>query len=189
MSKPPSTQYNIPGAPDSLTQDELYVTRDTVQVSMEAFGEQGKAIKGQNMTIMACNDTLKRDAGEYGELLVSGGKLLEGEEPLSVSEGDVVSLLESILNRSSVSSQCRNYALTALMKLSVRFASQADRIKVYFGGFMFVHAPPITTTHSTQGTTPHQLAEIRMMPSETVPEGITAFMNMNSQGWLCFFRH
>lgn len=61
---------------------------------------------------------------------MSKGELLEGEEPLSVSEGDVVSLLESVLNRSGVSPQCRNFALTALMKLSVRFASQADRIKV-----------------------------------------------------------
>jgi hypothetical protein len=25
---------------------------------MEAIGEQGKSIKGQNMTIMACNDIL-----------------------------------------------------------------------------------------------------------------------------------
>lgn len=81
---------------------------------------------------------------------MSGGKLLEGEEPLSVSEGDVVSLLESILNRSSVSSQCRNYALTALMKLSVRFASQADRIKVHFGSFMFVHAPLPPNKHNAQ---------------------------------------
>ena len=61
---------------------------------------------------------------------MSRGELLEGEEPVSASEGDVVSLLESVLNRSGISSQCRNYALTALMKLSVRFASQADRIKV-----------------------------------------------------------
>ena len=71
-------------------------------------------------------------AGEYGELLVSGSKLLENEEPLTVSEGEVVSLLESVLGRANVSPQCKNYALTALMKLSVRFSGQAERIKVSF---------------------------------------------------------
>ena len=68
--------------------------------------------------------------GEYGELLVSGGKLLEGEQPLTVSEGEVVDVLEGVLNRTGVTPQCRNYALTALMKLSVRFGSQSERIKV-----------------------------------------------------------
>ena len=71
-------------------------------------------------------------AGEYGELLVSGSKLLENEEALTVSEGEVVSLLESVLERTGISPQCKNYALTALMKLSVRFSGQAERIKVSF---------------------------------------------------------
>ena len=62
--------------------------------------------------------------------MVSDGKLMENEEALTVSEEDVVSLLESVLNRANITPQCRNYALTALMKLSVRFSSQAERIKV-----------------------------------------------------------
>ena len=61
---------------------------------------------------------------------MSVGKLLEGEEPLTVSEQGVVSVLESVLNRTNITAQCRNYALTALMKLSVRFSSQSERIKV-----------------------------------------------------------
>ena len=38
-------------------------------------------------------------AGEYGELLVGpeSGKLMEGEQPVSVSEADVVGLLEAVL--------------------------------------------------------------------------------------------
>ena len=71
-----------------------------------------------------------RSAGEYGELLVGGSKLLKNDELLTVSEGDVVSLLESVLDRPNLSPQCKNYALTALMKLSARFSSQAERIKV-----------------------------------------------------------
>ncbi|BDA45799.1 AP-1 complex subunit gamma-1 [Coccomyxa sp. Obi] len=67
--------------------------------------------------------------GEYGELLVRDGPLLDKEEPLSVSAADVVGLLESLLNRPGLQPQCRNYTLTALMKLSTRFPDQADRIK------------------------------------------------------------
>ena len=44
-------------------------------------------------------------AGEYGELLVGGSKLLENEEALTVSEGEVVSLLESVLERTGISGQ------------------------------------------------------------------------------------
>jgi hypothetical protein len=68
--------------------------------------------------------------GEYGELLVRGGALLEGEQALSVGAAEVVGLLEAVLQRPALQPQCRNYLLTALMKLSTRFPDQADRIKV-----------------------------------------------------------
>lgn len=58
-----------------------------------------------------------------------GGALLPGEEPLSVSGAEVVSLLESALQKPKLAAQCRDYALTALMKLSARVPDQADRIK------------------------------------------------------------
>ncbi|KAK9904228.1 hypothetical protein WJX75_007294 [Coccomyxa subellipsoidea] len=67
--------------------------------------------------------------GEYGELLVRGGALLEGEQALSVGAAEVVGLLEAVLQRPALQPQCRNYLLTALMKLSTRFPDQADRIK------------------------------------------------------------
>ena len=68
--------------------------------------------------------------GEYGELLVKGGALLDGEDALSVGPAEVVGLLEAMLQRPGLQPQCRNYTLTALMKLSTRFPDQADRIKV-----------------------------------------------------------
>lgn len=67
--------------------------------------------------------------GEYGELLVRGGPLLEGEQALSVGAAEVVGVLEAVLQRPALQPQCRNYSLTALMKLSTRFPDQADRIK------------------------------------------------------------
>lgn len=57
-------------------------------------------------------------------------RLLENEAPLSGTAADVVGLLEAVLNRRELDAQCKNYTLTALMKLSARFTEQADRIKV-----------------------------------------------------------
>ena len=70
-------------------------------------------------------------AGEYGEMLVGGGQQLLPDEPgVSASSTEVVDVLEGVLNRPGCPQQCRDFALTALMKLSVRFADQAERIKV-----------------------------------------------------------
>lgn len=78
---------------------------------------------------------------------MGGVKLLEGEEALTVSEEEVAGLLEAVLNRQNITPQCRNYALTALMKLSVRFSSQAERIKVYTGSVPL----PLTLMHANPG--------------------------------------
>ena len=44
--------------------------------------------------------------------------------------GDVVALLEGVLSRPEGPHACRDFALTALMKLSVRYPDQAARIQV-----------------------------------------------------------
>ena len=82
------------------------------------------------------DELLLGPSGEYGELLVRDGPLLDKEEPLRVSSADVVGLLESLLNRPGLQLQCRNYTLTALMKLSTRFPDQSDRIKVRAACFL-----------------------------------------------------
>lgn len=75
--------------------------------------------------------------GEYGELLVGGqgGKLLEGEEAVAAGEGDVVGLLEAVLQRPSTSAAVREYTLTALAKLEPKFRGQAQRIKGLIASF------------------------------------------------------
>lgn len=94
------------------------------QLSRQVFA------KKQSMCKSPLNEVYLGASGEYGELLVRDGPLLDKEQPLSVSAAEVVGLLESLLNRPGLQPQCRNYTLTALMKLSTRFPDQADRIKV-----------------------------------------------------------
>uniref|UniRef100_A0A8C6Y1D7 AP-1 complex subunit gamma n=1 Tax=Naja naja TaxID=35670 RepID=A0A8C6Y1D7_NAJNA len=65
--------------------------------------------------------------GEYGDLLVSGQ--CEEEEPIQVTEDEVLDVLESILVSNLTASVTRGYALTAIMKLSTRFTCTVNRIK------------------------------------------------------------
>ena len=64
-------------------------------------------------------------------MLAGGNQQLLADEPgVSASSSEVVDVLEGVLNRPGCPQQCRDFALTALMKLSVRFSDQAERIKV-----------------------------------------------------------
>nr|XP_033797984.1 AP-1 complex subunit gamma-1 isoform X4 [Geotrypetes seraphini] len=65
--------------------------------------------------------------GEYGDLLVSGQ--CEEEEPVQVTEDEVLDILESVLISNMSGSVTRGYALTAIMKSSTRFTSTVNRIK------------------------------------------------------------
>lgn len=71
--------------------------------------------------------------GEYGELLTSGP--CEGGEAVEITEDDVVDVLELIVTGSVCSKVTKFYALNALMKLSTRFNTQADRIQKIIGYF------------------------------------------------------
>ncbi|KAJ8339960.1 hypothetical protein SKAU_G00345930 [Synaphobranchus kaupii] len=66
--------------------------------------------------------------GEYGDLLVSGQ--CEEEEPIQVTEDEVLDVLEGLLVSNMSSPVTRGYSLTAIMKLSTRFSS-INRIKKY----------------------------------------------------------
>jgi AP-1 complex subunit gamma-1 len=67
--------------------------------------------------------------GEFGEALPGPGSagLLEGEEALPLSEGDVVGLVEAALRRPKAPAAVREVALTALAKLSARLPGQVRR--------------------------------------------------------------
>lgn len=77
--------------------------------------------------------------GEFGDLLNSA----EGADadPVNVMEDEIVDFYEKMLSNNQVQLVTKEYAVTSLMKLSVRFASSAPRIKKVvdaFGGNMNV---------------------------------------------------
>ena len=74
-------------------------------------------------------------AGEYGELLLGKADtpLQDGEEPLSVSSQELVQVLETVLSRPTIKPVGREYALTALMKLSTRLPDHSQYIQVTAG--------------------------------------------------------
>eukprot|EP00271_Cylindrocystis_brebissonii_P016401 TRINITY_DN3990_c1_g1_i1.p1 TRINITY_DN3990_c1_g1~~TRINITY_DN3990_c1_g1_i1.p1 ORF type:complete len:916 (+),score=200.04 TRINITY_DN3990_c1_g1_i1:218-2965(+) len=71
--------------------------------------------------------------GEYGEMLTSQAGMLEGEQPVVVSENDVVTALANLFKDARASVAVRAYTLLALLKLTSRFASSAERIQQLIG--------------------------------------------------------
>eukprot|EP00118_Oscarella_pearsei_P028844 m.3080 g.3080 ORF g.3080 m.3080 type:complete len:820 (+) comp9040_c0_seq2:94-2553(+) len=65
--------------------------------------------------------------GEYGDVLLSGA--VEDEEPIDVDETQVLDVLEAVLKSALSSLVTQNFALTAVMKLSVRFSATNERIE------------------------------------------------------------
>ncbi|XP_068691732.1 AP-1 complex subunit gamma-1-like isoform X1 [Montipora foliosa] len=64
--------------------------------------------------------------GEYGDQLFVE---IEEDESLTLTENDVLDVLESLLYSSHSTPITKDYALTAVMKLSTRFSSSLERIK------------------------------------------------------------
>eukprot|EP00123_Amoebidium_parasiticum_P012218 comp21200_c0_seq1/m.28801 comp21200_c0_seq1/g.28801 ORF comp21200_c0_seq1/g.28801 comp21200_c0_seq1/m.28801 type:complete len:832 (-) comp21200_c0_seq1:376-2871(-) len=71
--------------------------------------------------------------GEYGDLLVGGA--VEEEEPVEVSEVDVIDLLENILASNFCTQVTKEYVLMSLMKLTSRFRTGTDRIRKIIGTY------------------------------------------------------
>ncbi|KAJ2895199.1 AP-1 complex subunit gamma-1 [Zalerion maritima] len=69
--------------------------------------------------------------GEYGDTLLRGGKLQEGEDPIQVKEHEVIDLFSSVLNSSYATQVTTQYIVTGLMKLTTRLteSAQIDRVK------------------------------------------------------------
>lgn len=65
--------------------------------------------------------------GEFGDLLILGQT--EEEEPLEVSEDEVLDVVERVLQSPQSSQTTREYAINAVMKLSIRFSVSLPRIK------------------------------------------------------------
>uniref|UniRef100_A0A8C5BIT8 AP-1 complex subunit gamma n=1 Tax=Gadus morhua TaxID=8049 RepID=A0A8C5BIT8_GADMO len=69
--------------------------------------------------------------GEYGDLLVSGQ--CEEEEPIQVTEDEVLDVLEGLLVSNLSTPVTRGYSLTAIMKLSTRFKTLVHLVVSIYG--------------------------------------------------------
>lgn len=70
--------------------------------------------------------------GEYGELLTSPEPDFGSE---AISPDDVISRLESVLTSNLMSLVTKEYVISCLQKLSVRFPELAPRVKVFIDGY------------------------------------------------------
>ncbi|KMZ65480.1 AP-1 complex subunit gamma-2 [Zostera marina] len=67
--------------------------------------------------------------GEYGDMLVNNGGMLNVEEPIIVTESDTVDIVDAALKHHSSDTTTQAMSLIALLKLSSRFPSCSERIK------------------------------------------------------------
>eukprot|EP00216_Chloropicon_sp_CCMP2111_P004951 CAMPEP_0198243782 /NCGR_PEP_ID=MMETSP1446-20131203/30684_1 /TAXON_ID=1461542 ORGANISM="Unidentified sp, Strain CCMP2111" /NCGR_SAMPLE_ID=MMETSP1446 /ASSEMBLY_ACC=CAM_ASM_001112 /LENGTH=840 /DNA_ID=CAMNT_0043927703 /DNA_START=54 /DNA_END=2576 /DNA_ORIENTATION=- len=72
--------------------------------------------------------------GEFGDQLVNGDQMVEGELPLKVTDDEVVALVEQVL-RHSAEVSVMEYGLTGAIKLSERYPAQAEKVKALIGKY------------------------------------------------------
>ena len=108
----------------------FYSTMAKVLPGGAASDEEKKAAKNDNLLQVAM-----WIVGEFGELLLTREGELEDEEPITVTDGDVVDSLEAVLRDPVLLAETRVYALTALIKLSGRMPGQASRCEALIAEF------------------------------------------------------
>ena len=84
--------------------------------------------------------------GEYGDVLVRNEIIDPDETPTRVTESEVLDLVESIFKSPYTTDVGREYAMTALMKLSARFPSQVEYVRHATGARCLQHGEPLTRT-------------------------------------------
>lgn len=67
--------------------------------------------------------------GEYGDMLVNNGGVLNIEDPITVTESDAVDVVEIAIKHHSSDITTKAMAMVALLKLSSRFPSCSERIR------------------------------------------------------------
>lgn len=132
----PNKRWHIDTVLKVLTSAGNYIKGDVVTVAIQLVSEttQLHAYSVQQLYRHLSSDISQQPLaqvaawciGEYGELLHSTA--VEEEEPLQVSNDDVISLLERILANNNSSVVTKEYAITALMKLSSRFSDCSVRL-------------------------------------------------------------
>jgi len=66
--------------------------------------------------------------GEYGDMAINGS--IEEEEPMQISEEEILAVLEKVLIDNNSTEVSKEYAITAIMKLSTRFTQTMSQIRL-----------------------------------------------------------
>ncbi|XP_041376588.1 AP-1 complex subunit gamma-1-like isoform X2 [Gigantopelta aegis] len=125
----PNKRWHIDTIMKVLTMAGNYLRSEVVSTLIQLISE-AKTLHGytaQELYKAICDDISQQSLvqvaawciGEYGEQLFI--ETLEDEPPLDATEEDVVNLLDRVLANNNSSCITKEYAITALMKLSSRF--------------------------------------------------------------------
>lgn len=103
----------------SDAETQLYTTQKLYAALKSDITQQGLTVVGVWLI------------GEYGQMLLKAGNFNEDDRDQAVSESEIVSLLDTILESSYATEIVREYTVNALMKLTTRLSSSAeiDRIR------------------------------------------------------------
>ncbi|RCV08812.1 hypothetical protein SETIT_1G356700v2 [Setaria italica] len=110
---------------EKFSQEKLWYLDQMFKVlslALQAYGKQGSLVRVAVWCI-----------GEYGEMLVNNVGMLDGEEPVMVTESDAVDAVEVAFNRHSADVTTGPMCLVALLKLSSRFPSTSERVRQIVG--------------------------------------------------------
>ncbi|XP_025076007.1 AP-1 complex subunit gamma-1-like isoform X3 [Pomacea canaliculata] len=133
----PNKRWHIDTVMKILTSAGNYIRSDVVTITIQLIAEttslHGYSVQQlframqQDYTQQPLVQVASWCVGEYGDQLFS--TTIEDEEPLQISESDVVDLLEKVVGTANSSVVTKEYAITALMKLSARFTATVPRIR------------------------------------------------------------
>ncbi|RWS14031.1 AP-1 complex subunit gamma-1-like protein [Dinothrombium tinctorium] len=115
---------------DDVVGNLIQLISDTNELHSYAVQQLWKHLKGDLETKQPLVQVSMWALGEYADLLNDISLETNAEESFeSFEEGTVVEFCEKILNSNLMNIVTKEYTLTALIKLTVRFPSQASRIK------------------------------------------------------------
>ncbi|XP_059176379.1 AP-1 complex subunit gamma-1-like [Physella acuta] len=133
----PNKRWHIDTVLKVLTTAGNYIKGDVVTIAIQLVSETSTlhAYSVQQLFRALRSDITQQPLaqvaawciGEYGELINSSS--VEEEEPLHVTEDEVITLLERVLANNNSAVVTKEYVITALMKLSSRFINSSLRLR------------------------------------------------------------
>ncbi|XP_048778208.2 AP-1 complex subunit gamma-1-like isoform X2 [Ostrea edulis] len=139
----PNKRWHIDTVMKVLRLAGSYVRDDIVSILIQLIAETSEL---HNYTVQQLFLLIKDDItqpplvqvalwcmGEYGEKLISG--VCEEDEPVEVSEDEVIHVIEKVLTQNYSTEVSREYALTCLMKLSSRFRTSVGKVKAVIDAY------------------------------------------------------